>query len=326
VPKFVQIGTAAPGGSTMSSVYLCGVKRSGNTFTYFWKGAVFRRSTGLPIDPDTGDPAEIPDAVVIGTDTSTLVSGTVDAPLRLFGGYDIDSFGSAQDSSWAAMWNAALSDSDILALMDAGYPACGTLPPAGCDDDLTDDDIISFRWDAGDSQLVNRVVCEFDYDAAADSYDKMLIFSHDSSIARYGPRPELRIRSKGLTTANDADDFLEDRAREIFTRFGDAPPAVLQVECFYRKGIAWEVGDIICVSSAFIPNLQISGRGISEEQFELVDVRPQFGDRGKLVATLLDVEAVSDQPPLPVSITEPGATFEPLTTLGLFGNTFGTWT
>jgi len=156
------------------------------------------------------------------------------------------------------------------------------------DDALTDDDLISFRWDAGDAQIINRVVAEFDYDSDTGVYTKILIFSHDVSVARYGPRPALHIQSQGLRTALGADAFLTARAEEVFRRFADIPPAILQVEVFYRRH-AWEAGDIVSLSSAFIPNLQISGRGIAEVPFELVDIRPQFAQRGKIIASLMTV-------------------------------------
>jgi hypothetical protein len=152
----------------------------------------------------------------------------------------------------------------------------------------------------------------------------MVIFSHDDSIRKYGPRPEIHVRSKGLKSSLGADEYVEERAREIFSRFGDAPPAVVQIEAFYRKGIAWEPGDIICLTSAFIPNLLRGERGITEEHFELINYRPQFAGQGKLIATLLDVEAITAQP-LAVSVAEPTATYEPLTTTGMFGNAFTDW-
>ena len=161
-----------------------------------------------------------------------------------------------------------------------------------CDDELTEDDLIAFRWDSGDAQIINQVVAELDYDAEQGVYTKTLIYSDDVSIQRYGPRPPVRIQSQGLRSELFGEEFLDRRAREIFSRFG-TPPAVLRVEVFYRKH-AWEVGDVICFSSAHTPNLDISGRGLAGAPFEAVELRPQFATDGKVIATLLRI-------PLPIS-------------------------
>ena len=178
--------------------------------------------------------------------------------------------------------------------------------PPPTTDSVVDADLIAFRWDAGDAHIVNRLIADFDYDHASGEYTKTLIFGQNESIARYGPRAAARLQSQGLRTARGAEAWLEKRARALFKRFA-FPPAVLQCQFFYRKH-AWEAGDMIEFVSALVPNLQIGGRGIASERFEIVDARPTFADKGRLVVTLLDAEATTQPAGWPPVSILPGPT------------------
>jgi hypothetical protein len=167
--------------------------------------------------------------------------------------------------------------------------------PVPRDDQLNEVDLISFRWATGDRGIINRVLIEYDWDATASTFTKRVLYEHTESIRRYGPRPPLTISSTGLQTSAASTAFLDARVTDVFKRFGNGPAPVLQVETFYRRH-AWDAGDIVGITSSHIPNLLRGERAISDEAFELVDCRPQFGDKGRLVATLVDVEAMTDQP------------------------------
>lgn len=171
------------------------------------------------------------------------------------------------------------------------------LSETDCDDTLTDNDIISGDWRAGDSAIINEVIFSVDWDEDLGEYTKHLIYRADDSIAKYGRRTPLQISSKGIQTnpnhgcSRCAYTMMDERAYNVFARFADPPPT-LEVAVFYRKH-AWQVGDLICVTSAFVPNTVTGLRGIDEEKFEIVNIRYDFAPEGKVILTLLDVEAIT---------------------------------
>jgi hypothetical protein len=162
-----------------------------------------------------------------------------------------------------------------------------------CDDDLTDDDLISFRWISASGHLINRLYAQLDWDPDTAQFTKAVLYEDVTSIRRYGPRPPVMLAAHGLETGEGVvapgDAFLLERATELFQRFSLVPATVLQVEVFYRRGIVWDVGDIICVTSQVIPDPFIGGRGLVDRPFEIVDLRPTFGPQGKVTATLVEV-------------------------------------
>jgi hypothetical protein len=193
-------------------------------------------------------------------------------------------------------------------LFDAGgcQSVGGRTREGACVDELTDDDIIGQqgRWISGDRLVINRVIFSIDWDALNDIFTKHVVYSFAASIKKFGLRPALKIPSQGIRSSpvlcagvignvpvGCGIAQLDERAFNIGARFAD-PPQVLELECFYRKH-TWEVGDVICVSSSFIPNRVLGRRELDHEAFEIINIRSEFAPQGKLVLTLLDVEAIT---------------------------------
>lgn len=196
-------------------------------------------------------------------------------------------------------------------------PDCGeprTRVPE-CVDTLSDQDIIGGRWLAGDSQIINRVIFSVDWDPDLGDFTKHVIFTAEDSVTRYGPRPPLLIPSKGMHTTGCAGNdpngenctikMMRERAYAVFARYADPTPT-LELEIFYRKHL-WEAGDLICVTSRFLPNLVTGKRGYDDEIFEVINVRMDFAPQGKVVVSLLDIEAISLPRPPRIFITEDDA-------------------
>jgi hypothetical protein len=178
-----------------------------------------------------------------------------------------------------------------------------------CLDTLTDDDIIRGRWQAGDRLIINRVIFSIDWNHVSQQFEKHVIYTFGDSVKKYGLRPAMRIESKGIRSAPTACGslgtvgcalaMLDERAFNLGARFADPPP-MLNLEIFYRKH-TWEPGDIICVTSAFVPNVVAGRRGITNEPFEVVNIQQQFAPEGKVILTLLDVQAITlPEPPIVV--------------------------
>lgn len=192
-------------------------------------------------------------------------------------------------------------------------PGGGTEPPNGpcttpfrnrlgaCIDTLNDDDIIRGRWQGGDRLIINRVIFSIDWDHVLQQFTKHVVYTFGDSVKKYGLRPAMRIESKGIrSTPTPCGEFgtigcalamLDERAANLGARYADPPP-MLNLEIFYRKH-TWEPSDIICVTSAFVPNMIAGRRGIVNEAFEVVNIQQQFAPEGKILLTLLDVEAIT---------------------------------
>ena len=178
-----------------------------------------------------------------------------------------------------------------------------------CLDTLTDDDIIRGRWQAGDRLIINRVIFSIDWDYVTQQFTKHVVYTFGDSVKKYGLRPAMRIESRGIRstptpcgaagTVGCGISQLDERAFNLGARFADPPP-MLNLEIFYRKH-TWEPGDIICVTSAFVPNVVSGLRGIDDEAFEIINIQQQFAPEGKIILTLLDVEAIT-LPTLPTRI------------------------
>jgi hypothetical protein len=174
-----------------------------------------------------------------------------------------------------------------------------------CVDTLTDDDIIRAKWQSGDRLVINRVIFSIDWDHLTQQFTKHVIYTFGPSVKKYGLRPAMRIESKGIRSAPTACNgsvqgcalsMLDERAFNLGARFADPPP-MLNADIFYRKH-TWEPSDIICVTSAFVPNTIAGRRGITNEAFEIVNIQQQFAPEGKIILTLLDVEAITlPEPP-----------------------------
>jgi hypothetical protein len=168
-------------------------------------------------------------------------------------------------------------------------------------EELTDLDIISVRWGAGDRQIINRVIAEYDWDHATSEYTKRSGYIANASERKYGPREALRITSKGFhTSLGGSQEAVDARAFDVLKRYADPPP-VIELEVLYRRH-AWEVGDLISVTSSFIPNALTGAYGITDEIFEILNLRVLFAPAGRLVVTLLDVQAITPQAAPPTRV------------------------
>ena len=150
------------------------------------------------------------------------------------------------------------------------------------------------------------MIFSIDWDHLTQQYTKHVVYTFNDSVKKYGLRPAMRIESMGIRSAPVACgphgtvacglSMLDERAFNIGARYADPPP-MLNLEIFYRKH-TWEASDIICVTSAFVPNTISGRRGITNEAFEIINIQQQFAPEGKIILTLLDVEAITlPEPP-----------------------------
>jgi len=167
------------------------------------------------------------------------------------------------------------------------------VPPGDIAALLTQQDIISWGWNAGDGNIINIVQFEYEFNQSAGApgeYGLRQVYTKTASFDRYGAKPRLLIQSMGIQKSEDGQTILDDRAFEVFRRFSE-PPAQLTVQCFYRNHLL-EPGDLVQVTHPNILNINTGLRGLDDEVFEVVNMSPGF-DAGMVTLQLLWVASIA---------------------------------
>ena len=164
---------------------------------------------------------------------------------------------------------------------------------------LTHDDFTIKAWSFGDRLTINHVVFEYGWNGT--EFTETLEAEVAASIEKYGTKQAKVVSSKGLPANAASATFLKTRADEILERYSDPPP-VLEVEAQFRNHHV-DPGDLISVTSAFLPNPSTGLRGITAEQFELINMSVNWVS-GRIGMTLLDVDAIE-----PATVTVTSRTF-----------------
>ena len=184
--------------------------------------------------------------------------------------------------------------SDDLSLSEALSSVTGTLTEPCfvsaelCIDDITDDHIVSFGWAMGDRAIVNVVIVEYDFDHLEDRFTLRSTFRYDPSIDEFGERDPIIIQSRGLKTEFHALEMATIRARGVFARLA-IPPVIIETTLVYQKHL-YEVGDIVCVSSQFVPNRLTGLRGINAVPFEIISQKIDIAQKGRVGLRLLEAD------------------------------------
>lgn len=180
---------------------------------------------------------------------------------------------------------------------------------ATCVDTLTDDDIErdSWGWAPADREIINQVTIRFDYDDDLESptsgqYLTEKTYEFQESIDAFGKKQALEINSKGMRSELGGDGQADERASLIFLRFGYPPPLFRCDKVFFRKN-AWVVGDLICVTSDYIPNPETGLYGIADQMMQIIDIAPDLTG-GFLSVTLLDVASLVEPGEIKVTTTK----------------------
>jgi len=157
---------------------------------------------------------------------------------------------------------------------------------------FTDDNTISLpSWDANLSALVNDLEIHYDHDG--DDYLTQEIYADTTSINNRGPgNKTLTIKSKGLHTTISGislntftADVIARRKASIFNRFA-APPLKIGITSFFDHWLT-EVGDIVPVTSSYLPDIEAGTRGLSAARMEVSNITPNW-DKGTVKTTLLN--------------------------------------
>jgi hypothetical protein len=157
---------------------------------------------------------------------------------------------------------------------------------------LGEDDCVSYAWINGEERMVNAVEFTYDWNESGtpDQYKTFQRYTAVLSKKTFGPKRTFRLSSKGIHTAQNGQSLLDDRALRLLQRFSEPPP-VVQLVVRYQRHVL-DVGDTVFLTHRHVPNVRTGRRGVTDEIFEIRDLRPFFGAEGKVLLTLLHTGAV----------------------------------
>jgi hypothetical protein len=124
------------------------------------------------------------------------------------------------------------------------------------------------NWDS----IINRVVYHGDWNPTTKTFDSVLTINDLESQSDYGEIRVMNIKSKGLrSTIPNTDTFVVERAEARLERFRRGARVYI-ARAWMQKNIS-EVGDIVELSSRFLPNPTTGVRGVYGELVEVVNRR-----------------------------------------------------
>jgi hypothetical protein len=157
-------------------------------------------------------------------------------------------------------------------------------------DTITDDDILKqngkpvIGWSGNFPYLTNFITYNYDYDEIAQNFASHLEFSDDLSIAAFGKYPT-SLDSRGLRASlSGTDTLISDRAQALLDRYSTSAP-LLNIRTHLRK-LTMEPGDIVSLTTAFLPNRFTKARSLTSALFEVIERRLAF-DQGYIDFQLL---------------------------------------
>ena len=148
------------------------------------------------------------------------------------------------------------------------------------------------KWDQNLAGMVNECEFHIGYDPDTRNYDSYFYEESDSIVDRGPGKKPLAIKSEGLPDNAVSREFIERRANTVFQRYAKPPPK-LRLKTFYSRHLS-DVGDIVPVTNARIPDLATGQRGITNHYMEIIDRSPNW-KTGQCDFTLLATDWLGER-------------------------------
>lgn len=134
-------------------------------------------------------------------------------------------------------------------------------------DSITEVDIIGRpSWEANLDKLVNKTFIEYNFNTGTEEYDNVYIGIDLTSQSNYDETKSFLYED--LWTEGDAQGIsqMDTLTDNILARYADPPP-IFKVK-LDRKKIAWEVGDMVSVTTLQAPGTDMSG--VTAEKYQII--------------------------------------------------------
>ncbi len=144
-----------------------------------------------------------------------------------------------------------------------------------------------------DATIRNTVDVLYDFNDPVlrkEDFGRRQVWTANASVKRHGAQPAITLEARGVRTALGGQALMEQLALGFVQRWGFTPP-MLRVAVTFRRHL-FEPLDSVRVTHPGIDNPITGLRGLDREQFEILEVSPQWLTEGKLVLLLLWTGAI----------------------------------
>lgn len=137
----------------------------------------------------------------------------------------------------------------------------------------------TFKGNVLANNFFNEVDLQYDFDFLSGGFLSRTLFEDANSQVTFGTPGNPNVRtasysSRGMRTAITLQNRIDRFGSRFLKRFA-IPSPVLNVRTLFKKTLV-EVGDIVAVTSAFIPNLATGKMGLANQLMEVVERAPSF--------------------------------------------------
>lgn len=153
---------------------------------------------------------------------------------------------------------------------------------------LTDDNMTdrpTFMGNALDHYFFNELDLSFNFNFITGAFASFSIYADATSQAAYGQVAPRSMDSRGMRTANMSQANIDAFGSRFLKRYA-TPSPLLEAKAFLNTRQI-EVGDVLPLTSAKLPNLATGKIGVVAQLVEVISAAPQY-DQGKVVFQLLN--------------------------------------
>lgn len=144
---------------------------------------------------------------------------------------------------------------------------------------LTDTELIDMGMSRLDRTMVNELQIKYDYNEITSKYLTTVAYIDSDSIANHGVTNTMALKFKGVRSTSNGNEIISRVADRIFRMLATSTPKITGAMSFTK--LLWEIGDVVEVSHAQLPDLSDGTLGITSKQMVLANVKPDF-ESGKI--------------------------------------------
>lgn len=143
--------------------------------------------------------------------------------------------------------------------------------------ELTEQDfLVRPNWERNIKALINKTFIEFDFDTGLETYGHVFIGIDVASQSNFVTVESFELQDNWTLddVGGQGEIQMNDLTNRILTRYAD-PPSKFSAK-IDRKKIAWEVGDMVLITTKQSPSSDLTG--VTQEKYQII--RKNFGPIG----------------------------------------------
>ncbi len=153
--------------------------------------------------------------------------------------------------------------------------------PTSIAEELTDDTLTApptFQGSVGSQYFFNEIDISYDYNFLSKEFLTRSLYEDSTSQVAYGRTTTRTLESRGIKVGIGTGQMPQLRVDNFAVRFlkrFSVPAPILQANALFSKRLL-ELGDVLPLTSAFIPNLDTGEIGITAKLMEIIAADPKF--------------------------------------------------